>query len=92
MPWIHPSSLLMLAVFSGLAPVVHSQTPPARLALLVGCTKYQHPRIPELYGPANDVPLFAKLLAEAWAGWRSWRPSSRPRTKFTDGWASCAAS
>jgi hypothetical protein len=35
---------------------------PARLALLVGCTQYQHPRIPELYGPANDVRLFADLL------------------------------
>lgn len=32
-------------------------------ALLVGCTKYPHnPRIPELWGPANDVPAFAKLL------------------------------
>jgi hypothetical protein len=35
---------------------------PKRLALLVGCTKYQHPDITELYGPANDVALFADLL------------------------------
>src|SRR5947207_636017 len=38
------------------------QVTPKRLALLVGCTKYQHPDITELYGPANDVALFADLL------------------------------
>src|SRR5205085_11772684 len=35
-----------------------------RLALLVGCTKYRHPEIPELFGPANDVKLFADMLRE----------------------------
>jgi hypothetical protein len=32
-------------------------------ALLVGCTKYDHcPNVRELYGPRNDVPMFAELL------------------------------
>jgi hypothetical protein len=36
-----------------------------KFALLVGCTEYQHmPAIPELFGPANDVPKFAELLVK----------------------------
>ncbi|WP_153556717.1 caspase family protein [Roseimaritima sediminicola] len=36
-----------------------------RHALLIGCTQYPNsPQIPELWGPANDVPAFAKLLQE----------------------------
>lgn len=35
---------------------------PKKLALLVGCTLYQHmDSIPELYGPANDVPNRLRL-------------------------------
>ena len=35
---------------------------PQQFALLVGCTEYQSNRIPELWGPANDGPAWAKLL------------------------------
>src|SRR5262249_44425147 len=42
-----------------------AQAPPAKLALLVGCTAYPHCKgIPALDGPANDVGLFARLLVE----------------------------
>lgn len=38
---------------------------PAKLALLVGCTKYPyHPGLRELYGPGNDVPTWAALLTD----------------------------
>ncbi|WP_442510606.1 caspase family protein [Novipirellula sp. SH528] len=34
-------------------------------ALLIGCTQYpNNSRIPELWGPANDVPAFANLLTQ----------------------------
>ena len=32
--------------------------------MLVGCTKYEKPGIPELWGPANDVPLWRKTLEQ----------------------------
>ena len=31
-------------------------------ALLVGCTDYQLSGIPDLWGPANDIPVWAKIL------------------------------
>lgn len=35
------------------------------LALLVGCTQYpNHPKLRELYGPGNDVPMWAALLTD----------------------------
>ncbi len=37
----------------------------SRHALLVGCTEYpNHPHIRALYGPANDVPLWATTLTD----------------------------
>lgn len=39
---------------------------PPNLALLVGCTKYPNNRdLIELWGPANDVPMWADLLTDA---------------------------
>ena len=38
------------------------QQPVKRYALLVGCTLYPKAGINELYGPANDVKLWAGLL------------------------------
>jgi hypothetical protein len=39
--------------------------PPARRALLVGCTQYPNSgSLTELYGPANDARLFAEVLKE----------------------------
>ena len=35
-----------------------------RRALLVGCTRYELPSVPELWGPANDIPLWQKTLIE----------------------------
>src|SRR5688572_24474532 len=37
----------------------------ARHALLVGCTRYpNHASMRTLYGPANDVPLWARVLTD----------------------------
>jgi len=47
-----------------LQTLAQSDAQPQRYALLVGCTEYRNcDRIPELWGPANDVPMFAELLA-----------------------------
>ncbi len=40
----------------------HESGQPNVRALLVGCTDYNHPGIPDLAGPANDVQLFRDLL------------------------------
>ncbi len=38
---------------------------PEKLALLIGCTEYPHcTRIPELWGPANDVELYVRVLTD----------------------------
>jgi hypothetical protein len=55
------AGLLLFAGFLAMPPATAHGTP-RRLALLVGCTHYEHPGVPELYGPANDVPLFANVL------------------------------
>ncbi|MFO0959125.1 MAG: caspase family protein [Isosphaeraceae bacterium] len=59
----------------------------ARRALLVGCTKYELAGVPELWGPANDIPLWRKTLVDSFGfggddvavllGWPE-DPSRRP--------------
>jgi hypothetical protein len=40
---------------------------PRRRALLVGCTDYQLPSVGELWGPANDIPMWEATLVK-WFG------------------------
>lgn len=65
-----------------------ASAPPAQYALLIGCTKYPYcPQAPELWGPANDIPVYAELLQHKFRiplenikillGW-SGDPTSRP--------------
>lgn len=62
--------------------------PPGKYALLVGCTKYPNcPKLRELVGPQNDVPMLARVLQNQFGfdgsnirtlvGWGD-NPSSRP--------------
>jgi hypothetical protein len=57
---------LALLAFVVSAPLV-AHADDNKYALLVGCSKYQLEGIPDLYGPANDVPLFAELLEKDFA-------------------------
>ncbi len=42
-----------------------ARSPETSFALLVGCTEYPNcPRLRELYGPVNDVPMWASLLTD----------------------------
>lgn len=55
--------LVLAAALSLLAAcLAHGGGSGKRFALLVGCTVYPKSEIRELWGPANDVPLWAKLL------------------------------
>ena len=64
------SPALVLCGFTALStqgeePRRHTRTTSrSKHALLVGCTKYEKPGIPELWGPANDVPLWRKTLEQ----------------------------
>ena len=59
-------ALAIALLFMGRSGVAADATPTGqRQALLVGCTKYVNCQtIPELWGPANDVPLMARLLTD----------------------------
>ena len=59
----HITNLAAFVVLFTVASLGASE-PPKQYALLVGCTEYQSKTIPELWGPANDVPAWAKLLTE----------------------------
>lgn len=67
--------ILRLALTGGLIAVwsanawaedtaIKGDHPVGKHALLVGCTKYQLPGVLELWGPANDVPMWSKVLTE----------------------------
>jgi hypothetical protein len=63
------SAFLLVSLVSqstSLAALPDGDVPPTQKhALLVGCTSYPDaPNIPELWGPANDVPAVAGLLTE----------------------------
>ena len=53
-----------LAAWLSASAALPAGGPPAKkYALLVGCTEYKnYPQLEQLYGPANDVPMFARLL------------------------------
>lgn len=91
-----PSRFLALLVLAGVVvfwglfgtgPAQVQAQQQQKYALLVGCTQYELPTIPELYGPANDVEQFAKLLIDdfgfpaehiaKFAGWPD-NPAERP--------------
>jgi hypothetical protein len=55
-------AIVSLASTSSLAQPSHG---PSKYAILVGCTKYESSGIPELWGPANDIPLWQKTLEQA---------------------------
>ena len=51
---------ILIGLTSATAGFIHAGE---KHALLIGCTKYPNvDRLPELYGPANDIPLWQKLL------------------------------
>lgn len=53
----------LVFAFVGFSFVGGVQGAEEKFALLVGCTQYpNNERISELWGPGNDVPLFAKVL------------------------------
>lgn len=60
------STKLLFAFTLGLsftASLAFADEPVEQYALLVGCTQYPFvDRLPELYGPANDIPLWHRLL------------------------------
>jgi hypothetical protein len=61
-----PRRLFPLAVLL-LAPAVAAADEAAvnKYALLVGCTKYpERPQLPTLRGPANDVPMWGRVLTD----------------------------
>ena len=62
---IHRAIVCLLLI--GSSTHLGAQEPSAesqKYALLVGCTRYPYvDRMPELYGPANDIPLWRKLLS-----------------------------
>lgn len=53
---------LDLLALLGASTAQEPPRPPARRALLVGCTRYQLASIRELWGPANDAPMWSRLL------------------------------
>src|SRR4051812_19776116 len=62
--------IVMLLTFGGgalAADPCAAQPAGKKLALLVGCTKYQESSIRSLDGPANDVVLWEKLLMHKFA-------------------------
>src|SRR4051812_2749313 len=62
-----PGLLALVALLWWHAPAPSAE--PAKHALLVGCTEYpNHPGLRELYGPANDIPLWADLLTDPQKG------------------------
>ena len=51
---------ILIGLMSAAADFAHADD---KHALLIGCTRYPNvERLPELYGPANDIPLWHKLL------------------------------
>lgn len=66
--WLQVVAALLCAFSLGSAARAEPSAPAGevveRYALLVGCTEYRNcNRIPELWGPANDVPMFGDMLA-----------------------------
>jgi len=84
--------LLVLSAFS--PPRIRADAPPRpqrKLALLVGCTHYELPKLPELWGPANDIPLWSKQLVDGFGFARAdvqvlvgWPDDSRARPTYAN--------
>jgi hypothetical protein len=73
-------ALLVGLVGQPFCQAAESQPDAPRYALLVGCTKYPEcSTIPELWGPANDIPVIAQLLSEKFA-------IPRPHIQCLVGW------
>jgi hypothetical protein len=58
------AALALLSLLCAGSPAAAGVKKPAGYALLVGCTEYKNVPIPELHGPANDVPMFARMLRD----------------------------
>lgn len=59
-----PSSLCCLWLICGLTTTAAADNPPVKLALLIGCSDYQHLQGKNLRGPKNDVKEFAQALTK----------------------------
>ncbi len=64
-PWRSIGFALAMLVACQAGAVLAADAEPSKHALIVGCTQYPYAKnLRDLYGPANDAPLWAKILTE----------------------------